>query len=128
MEENTDRDRGMSEPLVAVIEDPFVRKLLRDILAKHGYRVVEATAHQVVDLLTTGAGDIDMVITNAPGELLEFAQELPVLYLAACPDPELAARFRCCRALKKPFHTERLLTALNELKEQGAMAESLVVR
>lgn len=118
----------MSEPIVAVIEDPFIRKLLRDILTRHGYRIVESTARQVGDLLRTGVGHIDMVITNTPGELLEFAGELPVLYLAACPDPDLAARFRCCRAVKKPFLAERLLTALAELTEQGAMEESPVGR
>ena len=102
---------------IAVIEDPFVRKFLRDLLTRRGYRIVESTASQITGLLEERAGHIDLVITNAPGELLPFAPELPVLYLAATPDPDLAARFRHCRAVKKPFQTQQLLSAVQELTE-----------
>ena len=101
--------------IVAVIEDPFIRKLLRDILARHGYRVVEYTAPFAIELLRSGAEQVSLIITNAPGEFLAFADVLPVLYLAAAPDPELAARFRHCRCLRKPFLAEDLVAAVADL-------------
>ncbi len=103
--------------IVAVIEDPFIRKLLRDILTRHGYQVVEYTAPHVAKLLRSGAEQINLIITNTPGEFLTFADAIPVLYLAAAPDPELAACFRRCRCIRKPFLAEELLTAIAELLE-----------
>ncbi len=101
--------------IVAVIEDPFIRRLLRDILTRHGYEVVEYAPHRVVDLLRSGAEQVSLIITNEPSEFLAFAEALPVLYLAAAPDPELAACFRRCRCLRKPFLAEDLVAAVAEL-------------
>ncbi len=101
--------------IVAVIEDPFIRKLLRDILTRHGYRVVEYAAPYAVELLRSGAEQIHLIITNHPDEFLAFADVLPILYMAAAPDPELAARFLRCRSLRKPFVAEDLLAAVAEL-------------
>jgi hypothetical protein len=58
---------------------------------------------------------VGLVITNAPGLFLAFAEWLPLLYLAACPDFDLAARFRTCRVLQKPFHPTDLLEAVRRL-------------
>ncbi len=104
-----------AQGIVAVIEDPFIRKLLRDILTRHGYRVVEFAGSQRAELLRSGAEQVALIITNTPGEFLAFADVLPVLYLAAAPDPDLAARFRRCRCLRKPFISEDLLAAVADL-------------
>lgn len=111
----------MNSPgIVAVIEDPFIRKLLRDILTRHGYRVVEYSAQRAVEHLRAGSEHVNLVITNAPAELLPVAQEVPLLYLAAAPDPDLAACFPACRCVRKPFQSEHLLSAVRELTEQPA--------
>ena len=100
---------------IVVIEDPFIRKLLRDLLTRRGYRIVDSSARQIATLLKENAGHVDLVITNTPGDLLEFAPELPLLYLAAAPDPDLAARFRHCRTVHKPFQAQQLVSAVEEL-------------
>lgn len=107
----TDRASGV----VLVVEDPFVRVYLRTLLTRHGYAVVGAEPQHGIDLITSGELKPDVLITNTPNLFDRFAQEIPVLYLAACPDPDLAARFRSCRVLQKPFHPDRCLAAVEEL-------------
>jgi DNA-binding response OmpR family regulator len=101
--------------MIAVIEDPFIRRLLRDILKKYGYRVVEASAAEAVEALRSGVHNFRLVITNSPSDFLPFAAEVPLLYLAADPDPDLAARFTHCRALQKPFVARELVEAVRDL-------------
>jgi hypothetical protein len=108
--------RGM----IAVIEDPFVSKFLRDLLTRRGYRVLESSALQIKGMITEGGMSFALVITNQPNELVSFASDLPLLYLAASPDSGLIARFRNGRALRKPFQTQQLLNAIGELTEAVA--------
>ncbi len=106
----------MTKPgIVAVIEDPFIRKLLRDILTRHGYRVAEYSVQHAVELLQSGAQKIHVLITNTPANFLQFADVMPLLYLAAAPDEGVAARFRRCRSVKKPFLASDLLAAVRDL-------------
>jgi hypothetical protein len=99
---------------IAVIEDPFVSKFLRDLLTRQGYRIVEAKAAHCADVLK---GHVDLVITNAPDDLGDVPFDVPLLYLAATPDPALAARFSHCRAVEKPFQMRQLLNAVEELTQ-----------
>jgi CheY-like chemotaxis protein len=108
--------------IVAVIEDPFIRKLLRDILTRHGYRVAEYSVAHALELLKSGTEQVSLIITNTPGEFLAFADVLPLLYMAAAPDPELAAHFRRCRCLRKPFLAEDLVAAVADLTSDGEQA------
>jgi hypothetical protein len=101
--------------IVAVIEDPFVRKLLHDLLVRSGYQVLESSAARARATLREGTGHIHVVITNTPQEFLEFAATVPVLYLAAAPDEDLANRFAHCRMVRKPFHADHFLATLSEL-------------
>ena len=55
------------------------------------------------------AGNVDLLITNTPATFAEFGQMVPLLYLAAFPDPEAAADFERWLALSKPFQTTQLL-------------------
>src|ERR1043166_5107658 len=101
--------------IVAFIEDPFIRKLLRDILTRHGYHVAEYSVQHALELLNSGAQPIYLLITNSPADFVEFADAIPLLYLAAAPDERVAAQFRRCRMVKKPFAAGDLLTAVREL-------------
>jgi DNA-binding response OmpR family regulator len=100
---------------IVVVEDPYIRKYLRDVLARHGYRVVGFEAPAAVEALQSGTDQVDLVITNSPGDFLAFADTMPLLYLSGAPDLELASRFFCCRVLKKPFHPEHLVAAVRQL-------------
>jgi hypothetical protein len=66
-------------------------------------------------MLRSSAHQVDLVITNSPRDFLAFAGSLPILYMAAAPDLELASRFLCCQVLRKPFHPDQLLALIKDL-------------
>ena len=98
-----------------MVEDPFVRVFLRTLLARYGYTALGVELERALDLLSSGELQPDVLITNTPGIFERFAAQVPLLYLSACPDPDLAARFQSCRALQKPFHPDQMLAAVEEL-------------
>ena len=38
-----------------------------------------------------------------------------MVYLSSVPDPSIAARFRACRTVRKPFRAQALLDAIADL-------------
>src|SRR5215813_9006340 len=106
---------------IAVCEDPFIRKLVRDILTRRGYRVIGTGVEEALEMLRSGSETLSIVITNNPAEFMEFSDTLPVLYMAAAPDEGVASRFRTCRTLQKPFSTQNLLSALSDLVADSAL-------
>jgi hypothetical protein len=100
---------------ILVIEDPFVSSFLRAVLQKHGHKVVIGEAVRSSELLRQGGIAPRLVITNRPEVFLKFAGALPMLYIAANPDSELAMQFPNCRVLRKPFSNDQLLGAVQEL-------------
>jgi len=104
-----------AEPTIAVAEDPFVRRYVRTLLTKHGFRTVESDPHLTRKLLESGELRPDILITNDPEMFAGFAAYLPVVYLAAAPDPKMVETFRFSRMVRKPFVAEQLLRAVSEL-------------
>src|ERR1051326_1514441 len=100
--------------MIAVSEDPFIRKFLGDVLKRRGYTVVGANAARTIDMIRSGNERVDLVITNSPAEF-ESVAEVPMLYIAAVPDPEIGSHFRAFRALQKPFLLDQLVSAVKEL-------------
>jgi CheY-like chemotaxis protein len=109
--------------MIVAVEDPFICRLLAALLTPHGYAVVATGASRAIEVLRAAAGS-PVLVTNAPGKFLEFAAQVPLLYLAATPDDSLAARFRSCRVLRKPFRPKELLAALDELGAAGGAETS----
>ena len=66
-------------------------------------------------MLSSDTEQVDLIITNSPKDFLRFADHVPLLYIAAAPDPELASRFLWCRVLQKPFHPDQLVAAVRDL-------------
>jgi len=100
---------------IVVVEDPFVSGFLRNVLQRKGYCVLPMAAGEGLDLLRSGDSGIGLLITNLPAAFTEFAERVPLLYLAAFPDPKVASAFRASRLLRKPFHPEQLLTFVEQL-------------
>jgi hypothetical protein len=100
---------------IVVVEDPYIRKYLRDVLTRHGYRVLGSDAPVATGILRSGSERVDLLITNLPGDFLAFADTIRLLYTAGAPDRKLASRFFCCRVLNKPFRHEHLLAAVRGL-------------
>ena len=101
--------------VVAVAEDPFVRRYMRCLLERRGYQVIESDAGNVRRLLESGEVKIDLVISNTPSVFSPFARQLPLVYLSAAPDPDLVSGFSCQRTLQKPFQPAEVLSAVQEL-------------
>jgi len=104
-----------NEARILVAEDPFINSFLRTVLTRRGHKVATGEPYQASDLVLRGDLKADVVITNTPQAFLPLADTLPLLYIAASPDPELVVRFRKCRVLRKPFRNEELLDAVEDL-------------
>jgi DNA-binding response OmpR family regulator len=100
---------------IVVVEDSFVGQFLRVVLQRHGHVVVIVDANKGMEMLRSGKPPVDLLITNMPALFAEFGESVPLLYLAAFPDPALVKSFRSSRALHKPFHPDQLVECVNEL-------------
>jgi DNA-binding response OmpR family regulator len=100
---------------IVVVEDPFVSGFLRNVLQRKGYHVIPLDADAGVNLLRAADPNIGLLITNHPTIFAEFAERVPLLYIAAFPDPAAASPFRASRLLRKPFHPDQLLNCVQEL-------------
>jgi hypothetical protein len=101
--------------VIVVVEDPFVRNFLRTLLERQGYKVVPGEVPHGLAALRDGGQKVRLLITNVPAAFTEFADRVPLLYLAALPDPNLASVYRNSRVLSKPFRPADLLVLVQEL-------------
>ena len=101
-------------PRILVVEDQSVSDFLRSLLSHQGFQVTCANLTVARELLRKDRNKVDVLITNRP---LEFTATLdvPVLYLAACPDPRALTNFRRATFLAKPFDPRTLLECLRRL-------------
>jgi CheY-like chemotaxis protein len=100
---------------VLIVEDPRVRRLIAGILKREAYAVIEAELEEALRILREAPDSVALLITNVPAHFCEFAETLPLVYVAAFPDPALADRFRRCRTLHKPFRPCDLAQCAAEL-------------
>ena len=118
-----------SETILLVEDDPAVRAFLKELLEKHGYRVLVAE-HQTAALACVQAFDdpIHLVVTDVvmPGgtgpELVRALAQLrpgvPALYISGYADAVLqleAAPPKASEFLQKPFSSDDLLVRIRQL-------------
>jgi DNA-binding response OmpR family regulator len=105
-----------SRGTIVVVEDQFVFGFLRLVLERKGFEVVRVETEGCLDFLRSAqSGGVSLVITNRPSIFKEFADTVPLLYIAALPDPEAAQPFRAIRVLRKPFHPDQLISCVEQL-------------
>jgi len=104
-----------------IVDDPIIRRFVGGILKREGYTVAEAELEEALRTLRDAPGAVSLLITNGPAHFLEFAESLPLIYVAAFPDPALASRFRHCRTLRKPFCPGDLVLCAAELAQAVAV-------
>lgn len=92
---------------------------MRDVLGRHGYQTLDADASRGADLICGSQVKVNLLITNIPEAFLACADRVPLLYVAAVPDLDLAARFHACKVLAKPFRPGDLVAAVDELAENS---------
>lgn len=106
-----------STGVIVIVEDPFIRRFVRSVLGRSGHNVMESDPLDAYKLVAEGSGGIKLLITNKPDVFERLEHTVPILYLAAAPDWELASRFRNLRVLQKPFHAHELLEAVGAVTE-----------
>jgi DNA-binding response OmpR family regulator len=104
-----------SRGVIVIVEDPFIRRLVRSVLGRSGHDVVESDAQEAFRLAARGPGFVKLFITNKPDVFEHLEHTVPILYLSASPDWDLASRFKNLRVLAKPFHASELLEAVTEV-------------
>jgi DNA-binding response OmpR family regulator len=98
--------------VIVIVEDPFIGRFIRSILGRSGHNVMESDALDAYKLAAEGPDNVKLLITNKPDVFENLEHTVPILYLAASPDWELASRFSNLRVLQKPFHARDLLEAV----------------
>jgi CheY-like chemotaxis protein len=118
-----------TETILLVEDDPAVRSFLKELLEKHGYRVIEAE-HQASALtrVQTYADPIHLIITDVvmPGgtgpelvrALAQVRPGVPALYISGYADAVLqqeGATPKASEFLQKPFSSDDLLVRVRQL-------------
>jgi hypothetical protein len=105
---------SQSASSVLIVEDNDVGSFIRRALAQRGYDVVCAAPDDALTLLCDPQRRVSLLITNTPAAFDGFP-DLPLLYVAAIPEPERMRPFQRCRALRKPFLPAQLFASVREL-------------
>jgi len=100
---------------IIVVEDPFVGNFMRVILERRRYHVVSTNRQDALMLLRSPAPEVSLLITNSPHWFVDFGARIPLLYTAACPDPQMVEGWRRCLSLSKPFQAEDLIKSVEAL-------------
>ena len=128
---------GGSERVLIVDNDPAVRRLVRRLLERNGYQVLEAGGAEEAERVWAARGDaVDLVVTDVvmPGTSgVELASRLrssrptqPLLFLSAFPgDARVAGLLsRGEPLLPKPFSAKALLGKVRETLDAPSPAAS----
>ncbi|MBI5547889.1 MAG: response regulator [Deltaproteobacteria bacterium] len=119
---------GAGEPIVLVEDDSQLRRALRKLLERSGYRVIAASTGEEALTQLAKAGDAvravltDIVMPGINGLLLgkgirELHPNLPVIYMSGYSEEVLAGKdvSQLDAVLTKPFEDSALLTKLHEV-------------
>jgi CheY-like chemotaxis protein len=115
--------KGGAETILVAEDDPAVRELTRNVLASHGYRVLDAgNGHRALELCFENLDSLELLITDVimPGiggkELADTMAEqipgLPVLFMSGYAEDHIAHNGTVqagIEFLKKPFTVQQLL-------------------
>jgi hypothetical protein len=99
---------------ILVVEEQFVSEFLRTVLIHRGYQVICTRPGNARALLRHDRASVHVLVTNVPLDFAAFP-DLPVLYVAASPDPEVACGFEHCVSLRKPFQARQLYDCIEQL-------------
>ena len=112
----------MEKPVLVVDDDAHIRGMVCDLLALHGYQVVEAVnGHDALAKLVEFTPALILLDSMMPGmDGITFAQKLReqevsyrlVAFSASGTARAFAERIQAVGYLEKPFHITELLNAL----------------
>jgi hypothetical protein len=104
-----------SRSVVLVVDSDDRQGILAKLLESYGYLVQYAERGRAVDLLDSGGGGVDILVTNDMNGFERFAQRVPIILTMADgaqrePSAELARR-----VIRKPFVFREIVSAIQEL-------------
>ncbi len=111
--------------ILVVDDERSVRALVKSVLEKHGYTIVEAVdGEQALEFLTQAPSDVALVVTDIvmPGmsgvdlaaRLQQLRPTLPVLLMTGFADEDTEALHRFVH-IRKPFQPGALVRRVAEL-------------
>lgn len=121
----TTRDLRRNKTLLLVEDDPILRKLIKTILNRHGYKVLTAIhGEEALELFEEHSGKVDLLLTDVimPGikgtELHDIVRkqhpEMKVLFITGYAPSSLNLDRHNSHLLCKPFTIDQLLERVRE--------------
>jgi CheY-like chemotaxis protein len=121
--------------ILLIDDEPGVRRMIRQMLARGGHEVTEA-ADGIEGLARVRENLPDLIITDilmpnkegieTIGEVRRYARNLPILVISGNPGSalylEMARMLGAHASLSKPFRSAELLDAVNALLQGAAPA------
>jgi two-component system, cell cycle sensor histidine kinase and response regulator CckA len=118
--------------ILVVDDERAVRALVKSVLEKHGYAILEAVSgEQALELLTQGPSEVALILTDIvmPGmsgvdlatRLQQLKPMLPVLLMTGFTDEDTEALHRFAY-IRKPFQPGELVRRVAELLNPGRPA------
>lgn len=126
--------RPRRETILLVDDESSIRMLIRSVLEREGYRVIDAaTGREAIEILRRQSHNIDLLITDVRmpvisgpalvARLVANGWRLPVLYISGFVDEDLAHRVSSpVNLLAKPFSPAILLSRVRGLLDSPARA------
>jgi PAS domain S-box-containing protein len=128
MEEDSEPAPMGSETVLLVEDEAGVRRLIANILEKHGYRVFEAAGgEEAVRMYATIPYRVDLLVTDVvmprmkgpelASSLRTYRPEIPVLFISGYTDPSIGVPVGFSAGshyLQKPFAAADLVRAVRE--------------
>jgi len=113
-----------TETVLLVEDEPELRGLARDVLAREGYRVITADGKEAIELVRTGADDFDLLLTDVvmPGvsgfavaeAATKYDPELSVLFISGYAE-DLDSWSEARHFLAKPFTPVQLIAKVRSV-------------
>lgn len=131
---HTHMPRPRRETILLVDDESSIRMLIRSVLEREGYRVIDAaTGREAIDIFRRQSRNIDLLITDVSmpvisgpalvDRLVANGWRLPVLYISGFVDEDLARRVSSrVNLLAKPFPPATLLSRVKGLLDSPARA------
>lgn len=108
-------DAVVTKGPVLIVEDSGIQKLMRTVLEKAAFEVVEASGDTAREMLARPQNRVGLLITNTPQAFLSRYPALKMLYTSSEPDAIFLRNAPpSVRFLRKPFNNRDLIRAVED--------------
>jgi CheY-like chemotaxis protein len=112
--------------VVLVVDNDDRQGILAKLLESYGYVVQYAERSRALNLLESGGGGIDILVTNDMRGFESFAARLPIVLTLPDGAPREAAADLARRVIRKPFVFREIVSAIQELSAPAERRANVV--